>query len=49
MEKTGARETFLVFGNDRRVPEQWLERYGNLVGDVSFYFLSAAGDLERIK
>lgn len=49
LEKTGAREKFLVFGNDRRVPEQWLERYGHLVGDVSFYFLSASGDLQRIK
>ena len=29
---------FLVFGNDRRVPEEWLKRYGKLVKDVNFFF-----------
>ncbi len=40
LEKTSARSTFLVFGNDRRVPEQWLNRYSRLVVDVSFFFLA---------
>lgn len=34
LEKTGAREKFLVFGNDREVPIRWLKRYGGLVFDV---------------
>ncbi|MFZ5814455.1 MAG: hypothetical protein ACOY93_04045 [Bacillota bacterium] len=48
LEKTGARTKFLVFGNDRRVPEQWLRRYGHLAGDVAFFFLTPAGELERL-
>lgn len=45
LEKTGVRCRFLVFGNDVRVPEQWLARYGNLVSDVQFYFLNNSGEL----
>ena len=48
LEKSGALVTFLVFGNERKVPELWLQRYGNLVSGVSFYFLSDEGDLERL-
>lgn len=48
LEKNGAPVTFLVFGNDRSVPERWLERYGNLVGNVAFYFLSDDGSLTRL-
>jgi hypothetical protein len=48
LEKTGAPATFLVFGNDRQVPVRWLERYGELASAVTFYFLSDAGDLERL-
>jgi hypothetical protein len=43
-----APETFLVFGNDRQVPILWLERYGNLVSGVTFYFLSDDGELEEL-
>lgn len=46
LEKTGAQNTFLVFGNDREVPLLWLKRYGNLVGDVIFYLLTDDGRLE---
>ncbi len=38
----------LVFGNDRRVPERWLEKYGGLASDVAFYFLSDDGVLEDL-
>ena len=38
LEKTRAMVTFLVFGNDRRVPELWLKRYGHLSSGVDFYF-----------
>jgi hypothetical protein len=37
-----------VFGNDRQVPVRWLERYGELASAVTFYFLSDAGNLERL-
>jgi hypothetical protein len=39
---------FLVFGNDRRVPVEWLKRYGNLVADVAFYFIDDAEHLEDL-
>lgn len=39
LENTEAEHKFLVFGNDRRVPEEWLKRYGNLVKSVKFFFL----------
>ena len=48
LEKTDASTTFLVFGNDRRVPLLWLERYGDLVADVDFYFLTDEGELEQL-
>lgn len=48
LEETGAPMTFLVFGNDRQVPELWLQRYGKLVSGVSFYFLSDDGALEAL-
>jgi len=49
LEKVPARERFLVFGNDRRVPTSWLKRWGHLLGDhVKFFFLAENGDLERL-
>lgn len=48
LEKTGAATKSLVFGNDRRVPEKWLHRYGALADDVSFYFLATDGKLDRL-
>jgi hypothetical protein len=30
------------------VPERWLERYGDLVGNVAFYFLGDDGSLARL-
>src|SRR6266851_10376791 len=32
IQKTQAPQQFLVFGNDRRVPEEWLKRYGHWRG-----------------
>ena len=43
LEKINAKIKFLVFGNDKRVPEEWLKRYGNLVKDVEFYFIDEEG------
>ena len=48
LEKTGAPLTFLVFGNDRHAPALWLERFGNLVFNVTFYFLSHDGELQEL-
>lgn len=45
LEKTSATRRFLVFGNDRRVPEWWLQRYGGLLQGVDFYYLSDDGKL----
>lgn len=39
LENLEAREKFLVFGNDRRVPEMWLRKYGSMVKTVVFYFM----------
>lgn len=50
LEKTGAKHKFLIFGNDRRVPEEWLKRYGDLVDDVDFFFYEVEdGKIERLK
>ncbi len=48
LEKTGAQEKFLVFGNGRQVPVRWLERYGGLVAGIDFYFLTDSGELEQL-
>lgn len=48
LEKTPATVKFLIFGNDRRVPVEWLKRYGHLRGDIRFFFLDAAGQLEEL-
>jgi hypothetical protein len=48
LEKTNAPVTFLVFGNDRHTPTAWLERFGNMVFNVTFYFLSEDGELEEL-
>ena len=49
LERTRAARRFLVFGNQRRVPEWWLEKYGRFVETVEFYYLGADGVLERLR
>ena len=49
VERTGAAVQFLVFGNDRSIPLQWLKRYGHLAPDVAFYFLTDSGQLEDLR
>lgn len=49
LRKTHAKRQFLVFGNQRRVPEWWLEKYGHLADGVEFYFLDDVGNLERLR
>jgi hypothetical protein len=48
LERTPARRRFLVFGNQRRVAEWWLEKYGPLVETVEFYFLSDDGTVANL-
>lgn len=48
LEKTGADDKFLVFGNQRAVPEEWLKRYGHLLDGVDFYFIDSAGRVEKL-
>ena len=46
LERTTARRRFLVFGNQRRVSEWWLEKCG---GGVEFYFLADDGTLDQLR
>jgi hypothetical protein len=48
LEKTHASEQFLVFGNDRKVPEMWLSKYRHLCSNVRFYFLTDDGQLSEL-
>jgi hypothetical protein len=48
LEKTSALTTFLVFGNDRAVPQRWLARYGGLASSVAFFFVYDDGTLEHL-
>jgi len=48
LEKIDADIKFLVFGNDKRVPVEWLKRYGHLVEDVVFYFIHEDGTVEEL-
>ncbi len=49
LERVEAYKRFLVFGNQRRVAEWWLEKYGHLTSDVEFFFLDDDGNLEKLK
>jgi DNA topoisomerase IB len=49
LERTNAAVQFLVFGNDRSVPVQWLKRYGHLASQVEFFYLTDAGQLENLR
>ena len=44
-----AEHRFLIFGKDRRMPEMWLRRFGQVAGPVEFYFLTESGELERLR
>jgi hypothetical protein len=46
--RVAAERRFLVFGNQREVPQAWLRKYGVLVQGVEFYFLSDDGTLDRL-
>jgi hypothetical protein len=48
LEKVTAEHKFIVFGNDRRVPEEWLARYGRLVSGIDFYYIHPSDAIERL-
>jgi hypothetical protein len=48
LEKIKANKRFLVFGQDRRVPEEWLKRHGHIVNNVAFFFLDESGVLQKL-
>lgn len=49
LEKIDATNKFLIFGNDRRVPEEWLKRYGRLVKGIDFFFYDTKNNqLEKL-
>lgn len=48
LEKVKAERRFLVFGNQKQVPELWLKKYGNLLKNIEFYFLDNEGNIERL-
>ena len=49
LEKVEADTRFLVFGNQRRVIEWWLEKYGHLSSKVDFYFIDSKGNIDKLK
>lgn len=49
LEKTCASRIFLVFGNDRRVPEAWLKTYGVLAKRCEFHSLTDRGQLDSVQ
>lgn len=48
LENIDAEVKFLVFGNDKRVPLEWLKRYGRMVKTVKFYFVNNKGQVEEL-
>lgn len=46
LQHTNAKSKFLVFGNQREVPERWIRKYGGLIEDVRFFFLTDQGNLD---
>jgi len=49
LEKTTAAIKLLVFGNQIEVPKLWLEKYGNLISEMRFYFMDDNGNITRLK
>ena len=49
LEKVNTKRRFLVFGNQKQVPVEWLNKYGNLPTTVEFYFLDAHGQVENLR
>jgi len=42
------KRKFLAFGNDIRVPKEWLKRYGDLISEINFYFVDLVGNVSLL-
>jgi hypothetical protein len=49
LEKVNVKNPFLVFGNQREVPDLWLEKYGKYKQNVRFFFISQTSNLEELE
>lgn len=49
LQNTDAEHRFIIFGNDRRVPQTWIDRFGHLANGITFHYLETDGQLEVIK
>lgn len=49
LEKVDAKIRFLVFGNQREVPNLWLKKYGKYKQNVFFYFIDKNGSLQELE
>ncbi len=49
LEKINAKRKFLVFGNDIRVPKEWLKRYGKFLQDIEFFFIDIQGNIIKLR
>ncbi|MDQ6434400.1 hypothetical protein RB623_10105 [Mesorhizobium sp. LHD-90] len=48
LSKVGARQRFLVFGNELQVPRLWLDKHGHLTEGIQFWFLHQNGTLDLL-
>jgi hypothetical protein len=48
LQVSSAKSRFLVFGNQREVPIEWLRRYGGWVEDLDFYFIGSNANVELL-
>ncbi len=48
LEKTNSKIKILAFGNDIRVPVEWLRLYGLLVRGIKFFFIENDGKLKEL-
>lgn len=48
LEKLETERKFLVFGNDKRVPKEWLKRYGEMNNQVDFYFINKDREVSKL-
>ena len=49
LERIRAQTKFLVFGNQKKVAQLWLNKYGAFNKKVDFYFLHRNGRLVKLK
>jgi hypothetical protein len=49
LEKIEAPTKFLLFGNDRRVPNEWWKRYGRFNDTVDFYFYEENEEIQKME